>query len=260
MTTIESPSGFTEEIKYDPESKDYMMLLDGELRGYARSYHEAEVTLDQLVYDLLQSDLHRSASELDGGSGADEIAADMARNALPKCDGVYSERWSKPGDLPCQNDAFYTHNGANICTICAPHYQEAHPQAILRLISACRDNAYMDMIDNEIAADVNWNSAPSQYAHAPCVSCGASGGRHMCAPDGVTIRCVTCGAIWRAALCPSCGDALTGDEPRCTACRESEPLTLPQAIALAVGDPAPPVDDGPDDNWGGFRAPRQVGG
>ena len=29
------------------------MYLDGELVGFARTYHEAEVTLDQLVYELL---------------------------------------------------------------------------------------------------------------------------------------------------------------------------------------------------------------
>jgi hypothetical protein len=29
------------------------MYLDGELVGFARTYHEAEVTLDQLVFELL---------------------------------------------------------------------------------------------------------------------------------------------------------------------------------------------------------------
>lgn len=44
---------FRKEIVYDRETRDYAMYLDGELVGFARSYHEAEVTLDQLVFELL---------------------------------------------------------------------------------------------------------------------------------------------------------------------------------------------------------------
>lgn len=40
-------------IIYDRATRDYAMYLDGELVGFARSYHEAEVTLDQLVSELL---------------------------------------------------------------------------------------------------------------------------------------------------------------------------------------------------------------
>jgi hypothetical protein len=40
------------EIVYDRETRDYAMYLDGELVGFARTYHEAEVTLDQLVFEL----------------------------------------------------------------------------------------------------------------------------------------------------------------------------------------------------------------
>jgi hypothetical protein len=40
-------------IAYDPETRDYAMYLDGQLVGFARTYHEAEITLDQLVYDQL---------------------------------------------------------------------------------------------------------------------------------------------------------------------------------------------------------------
>ena len=44
---------YRKEIKYDRETRDYAMHLDGELVGFARTYHEAEVTLDQLVFELL---------------------------------------------------------------------------------------------------------------------------------------------------------------------------------------------------------------
>jgi hypothetical protein len=45
------------EIVYDRASRDYAMYLDGELIGFARTYHEAEVTLDQLVFECLRQQL-----------------------------------------------------------------------------------------------------------------------------------------------------------------------------------------------------------
>ncbi len=41
------------EIVYDRETRDYAMYLDGELVGFARTYHEGEVTLDHLVFELI---------------------------------------------------------------------------------------------------------------------------------------------------------------------------------------------------------------
>lgn len=44
---------YQKEIVYDPETRDFAMYLDGELVGFARTYQEAEVTLDELIYELL---------------------------------------------------------------------------------------------------------------------------------------------------------------------------------------------------------------
>lgn len=44
---------YRKEIQYDRESRDYAMYLDGELVGFARTHHEAEITLDLLVFELL---------------------------------------------------------------------------------------------------------------------------------------------------------------------------------------------------------------
>lgn len=44
---------YRKEIVYDRETRDYAMYLDGELVGFARTYHEAEITLDQLVFELM---------------------------------------------------------------------------------------------------------------------------------------------------------------------------------------------------------------
>lgn len=53
---------YQKEIVYDPETHDYAMYLDGELVGFARTYHEAEVTLDQLVFELMSGQYFRDAA------------------------------------------------------------------------------------------------------------------------------------------------------------------------------------------------------
>jgi hypothetical protein len=58
---------FVKEITYDRETRDYAMYLDGNPCGFARTYHEAEVTLDQLVWELLNSGITHTATELDSG-------------------------------------------------------------------------------------------------------------------------------------------------------------------------------------------------
>lgn len=47
---------YKKEIVYDRETRDYAMYLDGELIGFAGTYHAAEVALDQLVFTLLSCD------------------------------------------------------------------------------------------------------------------------------------------------------------------------------------------------------------
>lgn len=49
------PAAYRKSIQYDRQSKDFAMYLDGELVAYARTYLEAEIALDQLVYELLSS-------------------------------------------------------------------------------------------------------------------------------------------------------------------------------------------------------------
>jgi len=50
---------YQKEIAYDRETHDYAMYLDGELVGFARTYKEAEMTLDQLVFELLSGEYFR---------------------------------------------------------------------------------------------------------------------------------------------------------------------------------------------------------
>jgi len=72
MTTTDAT--YRKEIVFDRESRDYAMYLDGELVGYARTYHEAEITLDELVFELMSHGATATASALDGDSDADECA------------------------------------------------------------------------------------------------------------------------------------------------------------------------------------------
>ena len=43
-------------IMYDRSTRDFVIYLDGELVGYARSYLEAEAVLDQLRMELLRAE------------------------------------------------------------------------------------------------------------------------------------------------------------------------------------------------------------
>ena len=68
---------YRKEFVYDRETRDYAMYLDGELVGFARTYHEAEITLDQLVFELMADGQFATATELDGGQpDAYTLAAD----------------------------------------------------------------------------------------------------------------------------------------------------------------------------------------
>ncbi len=44
---------YRKEIVYDQEMHDFAMYLDGELVGFARTYEEAEQTLAQLIFELI---------------------------------------------------------------------------------------------------------------------------------------------------------------------------------------------------------------
>ena len=52
---------YRKEIVYSRETRDYAMYLDGELVGFARNYHEAEITLDLLVFELMSGAHFRQA-------------------------------------------------------------------------------------------------------------------------------------------------------------------------------------------------------
>ena len=46
---------YEKSIQYDRATRDYAMYVNGELVGYAATYHDAEVELDYLVSDLIKA-------------------------------------------------------------------------------------------------------------------------------------------------------------------------------------------------------------
>lgn len=52
---------YRKEIVYCRDTRDFAMYLDGELIGFARTYHEAEITLDLLVFELMMGQSFRRA-------------------------------------------------------------------------------------------------------------------------------------------------------------------------------------------------------
>lgn len=55
-TIVHDSPTYRKEIRWDRETKDYALALDGALVGYARTYHEGEVTLDALVFELMSGE------------------------------------------------------------------------------------------------------------------------------------------------------------------------------------------------------------
>jgi hypothetical protein len=77
--TTQTPT-FDRSINYD--HGDYKMTLDGRLIGYARTYHEAEVTLDQVIFEMLTHGDCATATELDGGQTNALLISSLTQAAI----------------------------------------------------------------------------------------------------------------------------------------------------------------------------------
>lgn len=54
------------EIKYNRDTRDFDLYIDGRYVGSAASYGEARYRLDAAVLDMLAHGDHRTATDLDG--------------------------------------------------------------------------------------------------------------------------------------------------------------------------------------------------
>jgi hypothetical protein len=108
-TTPPQPE-FQREIVYDRESHDYALYIDGQIIGFARTYHEGEVILDTYVAECLahgQRESEERSRTITVRSWAE------ARTAL---DGVTqgAARTLGTGDnYPCPFAVFYAEYGPN---------------------------------------------------------------------------------------------------------------------------------------------------
>lgn len=95
MTTADCntplPSAGAKQIVYDPETRDFAMYLDGELTGFARTYQEAETSLDELVYAILEQ--HADAAPLACADLAALFRSDKAAAAAQLAALTPGQRW-----------------------------------------------------------------------------------------------------------------------------------------------------------------------
>lgn len=157
MTTQTAPDKL---ISYDRESRDYAMYLDGELVGFARTYHEAEVTLDQLVYESL---LHSAADPDEDYPGQDD-------GCPPDCpDGCGEHGYDEEPIAAAESSilAHIVHDGLMSCDLCGePGMFDVVSDGML----CDRHLIEVMQLENEINADAPVTFAP--------ITCGACGGQH----------------------------------------------------------------------------------
>ena len=77
MTTDTIPT-IEREIKYSRQDRDYACYVNGQYIGSRANYSDGEALCNQVAYDLLMDGQCATATELDGGSEPDAMAADHA--------------------------------------------------------------------------------------------------------------------------------------------------------------------------------------
>ncbi len=114
MTTDTIPT-IEREIKYSRQDRDYACYVNGQYIGSRANYSDAETLCDQVAYDLIADGQCATATELDGGSSAEEIAADAPITP--------ARHWSHDagcgGTVPCGCDA----EGRLYCPNCLGNHE-----------------------------------------------------------------------------------------------------------------------------------------
>lgn len=190
MTTTDAT--YRKEIVFDRETRDYAMRLDGELVGYVRSYHEAEITLDELVFELLSSGATATASALDGDSDADECAADVEALVIR-------------GDDPTRVSA------------CIELTAEPIGQCYVCDAAAWQSDAYGPVCPSHSAVLDEWKEQQATEARQRCLLCGGDHSAEDCPrihPIDATALLEEADAVIGRLYCPNClGNHLLQDCP-----------------------------------------------
>ena len=74
--------------RYNRETMDYDAFFDGQYLGSRESMDEVRDLVNEHVYDLERSGMMYTATELDGGSSVEEIAADTESAPIPPGEGA----------------------------------------------------------------------------------------------------------------------------------------------------------------------------
>lgn len=140
---------YEKSIRYDRETHDYACYLDVELMGFERNYHAAEVYLDQLVFELLNTPHTLPAViEEEEEMVADDWEFGAAEDALPDeddSDDDYADAMAE--------QAMGTYNGKvpsdfapSTCCFCQkPHAAQSCPAMRARLFAPDTISAPLDV-------------------------------------------------------------------------------------------------------------------
>jgi hypothetical protein len=125
-------------IAYDRETRDYAMYFHGELVGFARSYAEAEITLDQLVYEQGKRGPYPYDDASDAAAHAAALAEDdrpafadddrpLPEGATDLDDTFFCDICGRPCDDSRSGTAYDDGGEAYEAEYCAEHWFDGEP-------------------------------------------------------------------------------------------------------------------------------------
>lgn len=77
-TATLSTTGIPYAIDFDHATKGFRVTVDGQYIGHRSTFHDSEELAREHIYDLTVGGARSTATQLDGGSSDEDIAADSA--------------------------------------------------------------------------------------------------------------------------------------------------------------------------------------
>lgn len=155
---------FEKSIRYDRTTRDYAMYLDGELVGFARTYHEAEVSLDQVAFDRLTHGDCATATELDGGaveSPAGIVVLQIPLDPPNEPSPLGEDEGDSVPSLVNWNSATATTAAYPVCRACGTN--DYPPSSLVeQLCISCANARYFGLTDRFAAAQRAMREPPAE--------------------------------------------------------------------------------------------------
>lgn len=221
----------TTDATYRRESRDYAMYLDGELIGFARTYHEGEIALDELVFELLSSGATATATQLDGDSDVDECAAEVvgmlvevaqtetAHTNAPdcSCDACMRASYAYLNTLPSLVNPETLVMRADEPAQQAACVAEQIGQCYVCDAAAWQSDAHGPLCPSHSAVLDEWKEQQAIEARQRCLLCGGDHSAENCPrihPIDATALLHEADAVIGRLYCPNClGNHLLQDCP-----------------------------------------------